>query len=243
MGKVIRFLECVKMAIEELRQQPPPVIPSEKSSVPRRKLEAYRTFNTQPKATDVYEKGLVLPEEQSRPGNLLDPIHKYCVIDESSSKELATEAVRFAAACLNERVNGTIHFGVVGKWDCIEEMQAGEILGMHIDKKQCDVAVTDEIYRSFFPDQIDVAHSCIREPVYIPVIEKDAAGVTLFVVEVDVIPHSEVVAETAFFLKPHQGESVLLFRYIQGHAVSVEGEDLLKFMDFKKKTLRAAQRK
>ena len=235
MGKVIRFLECVKMAIEELRQQPPPVIPSEKSSVPRRKLEAYRTFNTQPKATDVYEKGLVLPEEQSRPGNLLDPIHKYCVIDESSSKELATEAVRFAAACLNERVNGTIHFGVVGKWDCIEEMQAGEILGMHIDKKQCDVAVTDEIYRSFFPDQIDVAHSCIREPVYIPVIEKDAAGVTLFVVEVDVIPHSEVVAETAFFLKPHQGESVLLFRYIQGHAVSVEGEDLLKFMDFKKK--------
>lgn len=152
MGKVIRFMECVKLAREELRKAPPEVVPSEKQFVSRsRKLETSRAFDTQPQTTDVYEKGLVLPEEQSRPGNLLDPIHKYCIINANNSKELATEATRFAAACLNERVNGTIHFGVVGKSDSTEELQAGEIIGMHIVKRQCELTITDEIYRSIFP--------------------------------------------------------------------------------------------
>jgi hypothetical protein len=57
---------------------------------------------------------------------------------------LATEAIQFAAACMNERVNGTIHFGVVGKYDAkrtssSKSPQPGEIIGLKLDKEQCEV--------------------------------------------------------------------------------------------------------
>ena len=236
-GKVILLMECIKLARGELNTKLKNKQTSAhdlwKEQPTRRQLETCRAFDTVPKATDVYEKGFALPEEQLRPGNLLEPIHKYCVVKDNDTTALATTAIRFAAACLNERVNGTIHFGVATKADRAGSMP-GEIVGMVVDRAQCSLAVTDEIYRSFFADQIDVALSCIREPVCIAVVEKDVADLSLMVVEVDVVPRSEVVMEQAFFLKHSNGEKASLYRYIQGNAEAVDGKDLLDFMEHKK---------
>ena len=233
MGKRIRLMDAVKGAIEEL-QKPPEIVVREKKPKTRRKLETFREFDTRPKATDVYEKGHVLAEEQSRPGYLLEPIHKYRMVPARELGTLATEAIQFAAACMNERVNGTIHFGVVGKYDSKRASQAGEIIGFSLDKQHCEVAITDEIYRAFYDDQREVALKCIRDPVYIPVVGQDAASAELFVVEVDVVPHSDVVTNEAFFLKPAAGKRTALYRYVDGAPTEVSERELLEFMEFKK---------
>ncbi|KAK7107827.1 sterile alpha motif domain-containing protein 9-like [Littorina saxatilis] len=234
MGKRIRLMDAVKGAIAEL-QKPPEIAIRPKKPKPRRKLETFRAFDTRPRATDVYEKGHVLPEEQSRPGYLLEPLHKYRLIQANDLATLASEAVQFAAACMNERVNGTIHFGVLGKCDCQRASQAGEIVGFPLNKQQCELAVTDEIYRAFFDEQREVALKSIRDPVYIPVVSQEAASAEIFVVEVDVIPHSEVVGNEAFFLKPASGkQGTALFRYIDGGPTEVFNKELLDFMNCKK---------
>ncbi|XP_076444627.1 sterile alpha motif domain-containing protein 9-like [Babylonia areolata] len=237
MGKIMKIMECVKRTLEELCKQPSPSVPDSTPPISPRKLETYRAFDTQPKRSDVYEKGHVLPNESLRPGgNLLEPLHKYRIISTCDPAALAKETVTFAAACMNERVNGTIHFGVRGRQDCGPKEIAGEIVGMQVNETQYNLAVTDEIYSSFFPDQVDVALACIREVVCIPILHKDDADRCLSVVEVDVVPRTELVTDKTFYLKPHQDRNARpkLFRYMQGNATEIEGKDLSDFLDYKK---------
>nr|KAG5704844.1 hypothetical protein BaRGS_001315 [Batillaria attramentaria] len=234
MGKRLRLMEAIKEALTDLQKPLQNTVREKKVRQPK-KLETYRPFDTRPRSTDVYEKGCVLQEEQSRPGYLLQPIHKYHVIGGDEVSKLATETMRFAAACMNERVNGTIHFGVKSRFDPTHSLRAGEIVGLPINKEQCEVAVTEEIYRAFFADQREAALKCIRNPVYIPVVGKEVAANELFVVEVDVVPHSDVVSEDAFFLQPVIGKNAVLLKYTDGAPVEVRGKDLEDFMKFKKK--------
>ena len=234
MGRRIRLMDAIKGAIAQV-QKPPEITVHDKEKKPktRKKLETFRAFDRRSKATDVYEKGHVLPEEQSRPGYLLEPIHKYSLVETEDA--LAVEAAQFAAACMNERVNGTIHFGVVGKYDSRASSHAGEIVGLQIDKQLCEVAVTDEIYRAFYPEQREIAINCIRDPVYIPVVGQEAASAELFVVEVDVVPHSAAVGNEAFFINPRgRKEEIVLLRYVNGAPTEITGKEQMEFMDFKK---------
>ena len=241
MGKRLKFLRIISEALEEL-QKPPEIVMREKSKPATRKLETYRAFDTRPRPTDVYEKGHVLPEEQSRPGFLLQPLHKYCILKKGDRiEQLAHEAIQFAAACMNERVNGTIHFGVVTKSDPDRKHAAGEIVGLRVAKQKCEFAITEEVYRAFFSDQREVAIKCVRDPVFIPVVGKDVSEADLFVVEVDVIPHSSLVANEAFFLSPATGKHSLLFRHTNGLTTAIEGQELHAFMNVRKQL--TAQRK
>lgn len=240
MGQRIRLMDIIKATIVEL-QKPPEVAVQEKKPKIHRKLETFRRFDYRVKATDVYEKGHVLPEEQSRPGYLLQPVHKYRTADYGQIATLAEEAIQFAAACMNERVNGTIHFGVVGKYDAESDSQAGQIVGIQVDKQQCEVAITEEIYQAFFDDQREMALQCIRDPVYIPVVGEDIASAQLFVVEIDVVPHSAVVLKEAFFLKPikkDKTKSPVLFRFIDGAPTKVTGKEFMQFMEAKERQTR-----
>ena len=234
MGKRLKFVRTKSEALEELQKAPETVL-REKSKPVRRKLETYRDFDTRPGPTAVYEKGHVLPEEQSRPGYPLQPLHKYRILKKGEGiSQLAQEAVQFAAACMNERVNGTIHFGVAAKSDPTRKHAAGEIVGMRVSRQVCEFAITEEIYRAFFPDQREVAIKCVRDPVFVPVVGKDVGEADLVVVEVDVVPHSSLVADEAFFLSPVTGKHSLLFRYVNDATTAVEGQDLHEFMRVRK---------
>ncbi|XP_070204023.1 sterile alpha motif domain-containing protein 9-like [Littorina saxatilis] len=235
LGKRLKVLKARNEAVEELKK-PPGRLGRETSGPVTQKLETYRSFDSRPCPRDVYEKGHVLPEEQSRPGHLLEPLHKYCSSRRGTdTNRLAQEAVQFAAACMNERVNGTIHFGVAGKFevDTAGKLPAGGILGVRIDKQKCEFAITEEIYRGFPPDQREVAIKCIRDPVFVPVVGKGVSDKDLYVVEVDIIPQSSLVANDAFFLTPVTGKHSHLYRYVNGSVVSVEAHDIYEFMRVK----------
>ncbi|XP_076466731.1 sterile alpha motif domain-containing protein 9-like [Babylonia areolata] len=237
MGQRIRLMASIKATIAEL-QKPPELSVQERRPRSPRKLETFRQFDRRVKATDVYEKGHILPDEQSRPGYLLQPVHKYMAAGSTQHCTLAELVVQFSAACMNERVNGTIHFGVAGKYDAEPSCRAGEIVGIQVDKQQCEVAITEEIYRAFFEDQREMALQCIRDPVYIPVVGEGLASAQLFVVEVDVVPHSTSVLKEAFFLncsRNTKDKSPVLFRYIDGAPTRVTDKELMEFMEVKER--------
>ncbi|XP_076444629.1 sterile alpha motif domain-containing protein 9-like [Babylonia areolata] len=241
MGKRLKLRKAIGEVLQEL-QKPPEVVINDKIRAGVRKLETFRDFDTRSGSMDVYVKGHVLPDEQSRPGFPLHAIHKYYILKKGENEtKLAQEAVQFAAACMNERVNGTFHVGVAGKYDAAPAYAAGQIIGLSLDRQKCEFAVTEEIYRAFFPDQRQIAIKCIRDPVFVPVVEKGTSGQHLFVVEIDVVPHSSLVEHEAFFLSPVSGKHSLFFRYTDGAAKAAEGQDLLEFMSHRKQL--TAQRK
>lgn len=117
--------------------------------------------------------------------------------------KLITEIVKFASACLNSRVNGTIFFGVgdsVGK-----EYMHGEIVG-------CKITEVDDDTRNAYTDQLkdailnsgafhskiaDTAFHCISEPKFVEV-EIPNELVPHYVIEVDVEPASEICKDRYF---------------------------------------------
>ena len=231
-GHRLKVAKAVKLTLEELKKNLEAASRQIKLDS-RSKLETYREFDARPKPHDVYEKGFFLPDEQSRPNSLLQPIHRYYMNE--NVQDFATQTIRFAAACMNDRANGTIHFGVTTHFESSSDCQGGKIVGVPVNKQQFELAVTDEIYRAFYDDQREIALMCIRDPVYIPVINKDGVAEELYVVEVDVVPKSSVVNTEVFFLKPSTGRRSLLLRYIDGAATEVNAEEQKSFMELRRK--------
>lgn len=87
-----------------------------------------------------YVKNQVLPPETSI-ANLITPCHEYKSFSIAADLDrprllakLRYETFRFAAACLNMRTNGTIHFGIM---DSVEDkgFTHGQIVGIPIRNK------------------------------------------------------------------------------------------------------------
>lgn len=161
-----------------------------------------------------------LPDLQTRPGNLLSPFHYYFLIEEGSVNierdisVISKEVVNFGCACLNERVNGTIHIGV---------SPSGIIHGIHLSQQNKDSIgrrITDCIMKSFQCHQQSTALNCIRPPQFVEV--ACAGNETLYVVEVDVLPCSRIVEEQAFFVKSavKGGQQNNLLRYNNGIVIA-----------------------
>uniref|UniRef100_A0A0E9P949 Uncharacterized protein n=1 Tax=Anguilla anguilla TaxID=7936 RepID=A0A0E9P949_ANGAN len=74
-------------------------------------------------------------------------------------KKFTDEVIRFAAACMNSRTNGTVHFGVGHLPDFIH----GQILGVVVQDKE---AFVNGLHRAvdghFEHKHIDVAKKCIK---------------------------------------------------------------------------------
>ncbi|XP_078604362.1 sterile alpha motif domain-containing protein 9-like isoform X2 [Branchiostoma floridae x Branchiostoma japonicum] len=103
-----------------------------------------------------------------------------------------SETLRFACGCLNERTNGTIHFGV---------SDHGEIVGVEISstqiQKYCDwLSDAKEKMFEISLQQREAAKHCIRQPKFVPVARN--GGQDLHVLEVDVVPSSEYCKNVMF---------------------------------------------
>ncbi|XP_068094566.1 sterile alpha motif domain-containing protein 9-like [Hyperolius riggenbachi] len=144
-----------------------------------------------------YTQHYKLPPE-SGTSNYIDPVHEYKEFTntESASVEdkkmkFCNEVFRFAAACMNARTNGTIHFGVRDK-------PHGDIIGVHIENCETYVSYIDQMMSKYFEEkQLHLAKQCIRPPRFIPVLCQDNTKSNLDVVEVDVVPeyaycHSQI---------------------------------------------------
>ncbi|XP_078519890.1 sterile alpha motif domain-containing protein 9-like [Lissotriton helveticus] len=138
--------------------------------------------------------------------NFIDPVHEFKLFANTGNAtedelkiKFCNETFRFAAACLNSRTNGTIHFGVRDK-------PHGEIVGVAIENKGLIIDWFNQMFMHYFDvkngdnqSQLEDAKKCIRAPRFVDVLKKNDITSNKFVIEVDVVPKYSTVQGKTFF--------------------------------------------
>ncbi|XP_075127865.1 sterile alpha motif domain-containing protein 9-like isoform X2 [Leptodactylus fuscus] len=138
-----------------------------------------------------YPKNHLLPSE-SGTSNYIDPIHEYKgfnniegIEEEKIKMKFCNEVFKFAAACMNARTNGTIHFGVL-------DDPHGQIIGVPVDNSETYVKYINDMMKKYFrKNQLHIAKKCIRPPRFVSVLRDyntNSEHSDLVVIEVDVVP-------------------------------------------------------
>ncbi|KAJ8312177.1 LOW QUALITY PROTEIN: hypothetical protein KUTeg_009550 [Tegillarca granosa] len=176
------------------------------------------------------EKVQSLTSNQSRVKNLIDPVHRFILPKNAEEEEILncflTETVKFGAACMNERTNGTIHFGIVGSTENEDNYNAGKIVGIHVNK----ISFQNQY---FFPDQQSKALSCIRPAKFIEVTTSVGKSDILHVIEVDVVPSFRIINGESFFLKLLDGnekDSCRFYRYSENGPALQNHKNIAEYM-------------
>ena len=157
-----------------------------------------------------YNKGFILDCWETGAKDLIKPAHEFKLFrtgvnnpEDNSIKKFAFETLRFACGCLNERTNGTIHFGVA---DEVEGQtlgyQAREIVGSCVtNKPRYSDKLKEFVGKCFVGDSKGIVLNCIRTPVFIPVISRDPDSGAKLVIEVDIEPSYSLCAGEYFLAK------------------------------------------
>lgn len=153
--------------------------------------EAYRyRINT---CLDIPESGAL---------DLIEPCHEFKayintgnITKEAKIKKFTDEVMRFAAACMNSRTNGTIHFGIGD----LPDFTHGQILGFSVeDKESFGKALHDMIEGHFEHKHVSAAKKCIKPPRFIEVLQSDMTSSETYVMEVDVEPTFSLCEENCY---------------------------------------------
>ena len=144
-----------------------------------------------------YTQGFIFDCWETGPRDMIVPIHEYKILqtgpntcEDDILERFGFETVRFACALLNERMNGTIHFGVADE----KETQAcgyypREIVGTQVKEESLySKKLTELISRHFVGSSKSIVHRCIRPPVFIPVrgLPTEEGSGDRVVIEVDI---------------------------------------------------------
>ncbi|XP_077977628.1 sterile alpha motif domain-containing protein 9-like [Glandiceps talaboti] len=195
--------------------------------------------------TYVYRR--VLDVIETGPKDLMQPVHEYKQFTDYGKYEriyrsfkFTRETLRFACACLNDRSNGTIHFGIADNKS--GHYVHGEILGFEVaDKTEYEEDLNNSITRGFEKREIvDIVRKCVRPPRFIPVTNFGSKK-KKYAIEVDIVPHSTYCANNAFFVKLPRDpteqknqkrnlEQAALYRRIGSSSVKIEGQEMQDFI-------------
>ncbi|KAK2839426.1 hypothetical protein Q5P01_013166 [Channa striata] len=126
----------------------------------------------------------ILDVTESGPLNLIEPCHEYKAFinttDETRMIKFTSEVIRFGAACMNSRTNGTIHFGIGDKPDFTH----GQVLGVVVEDKEAYVdKLKSAIYRYFEQNRKQDAETCIKPPRFVEVLSRDTTSYNRYVIE------------------------------------------------------------
>ncbi|XP_077867470.1 sterile alpha motif domain-containing protein 9-like [Saccoglossus kowalevskii] len=169
-------------------------------------LKQLRLFNREVENFS-YTKNKVIDAIETGVKNLTQVVHEfkqftsYIRKDDKERKwKFVWETLRFAAACLNDRTNGTIHFGIADNKS--NHYQHGQILGVEVkDKAEYGDELDYYICKCFKDTEYkNSARLCIRPPQYVPVFDKGNLE-QCYVVEVDIVPNIAHTKGKAFFIK------------------------------------------
>ncbi len=144
-----------------------------------------------------YRENSILDVTESGPKDLIQPCHEFKAFTNTAEKDRMKkykyEVIRFAAACMNSRTNGTIHFGVVDK-------PHGQIVGISVQNTdEFDVQQSHAIEKHFkWEKQVQIAKRCIKPPRFVEVLKADMTSAGKSVIEVDIEPSSIVCQEVYF---------------------------------------------
>lgn len=180
------------------------------------KIQRHRGFKKHPDNVK-YRQGHVFSQPESD-GTLSGTCIEYkaffdCVNNSKQNvlNKFIFEVLPFACACLNKRQNGIIYFGVADskqKKNEFENYKHGEIVGFRIDEigLNCKHMYTDKLregIKNFFhPSVASIAKNCISNPKFIVV-----EGTNLYVMEVEIEPHSIFCGSSFFKINPNSIEN------------------------------------
>ena len=210
--KLIRYFKSLLTAADECGKNvniPPPTDLPKLSVHGALSNQTLRPFGDSEFEGRYYNEGWVLPAWESGSKDLISPVHEFKLLrrfdkssDEDTIKKFLNETVRFGCACLNERTNGTIHFGVA---DEVAKQARGhhprEIVGTSVtDKPKYNSMLVEYIRKCFEGASKSIVLNCIRPPVFIPVKEKAAKEPfsDKVVIEVDIVPSFSYCANQTF---------------------------------------------
>ncbi|NWV14975.1 SAM9L protein, partial [Ptilonorhynchus violaceus] len=131
----------------------------------------------------------ILNVPETGASNLMDPAHEFKLFTNTENAledeimiKFSNEVFRFAAACMNSRTNGTIHFGV-------HDNPHGKIEGIKVTNKEAYVDHFNVHIEKYFNEPYtSIAKSCIRPPRFVEVLLQNGTPSHLFVIEIDVVP-------------------------------------------------------
>ncbi|TKS67627.1 Sterile alpha motif domain-containing protein 9 [Collichthys lucidus] len=138
----------------------------------------------------------ILDITESGASDLIEPCHEYKAFinttDETKMSKFTAEVIRFAAACMNSRTNGTIHFGIGDK-------PHGEVLGVAVgDKEAYAKELKSAIDSHFEHKHKQAAQICIKPPRFVEVLKKIMTSTDKCVIEVDIVPDSSICEENVY---------------------------------------------
>uniref|UniRef100_A0A4W6DK38 Schlafen AlbA-2 domain-containing protein n=1 Tax=Lates calcarifer TaxID=8187 RepID=A0A4W6DK38_LATCA len=142
----------------------------------------------------------VIDTTESGTLDMIEPCHEFkaytSVTDKNTESNLIDEVIRFGAACMNSRTNGTIHFGIGDKHS---ELIHGQVLGVVIkDKEDLAKKLKSAIDGYFFDKDKQSAHRCIKPPRFVGVLNRNRTSSDKCVIEVDIVPDSTICKENNY---------------------------------------------
>lgn len=204
--------------------------------------ETFRKFGCTVRESFYYRLKSALICDKARLSSLLQPIHKF--VNEKADLQgipdwIANSAMPFIAACLNERTNGTIHFGI--RQIPSENGVQGTVFGIPIEKNRIVRRFYAVLQSTFYDDDYESVCKCVFQPQFIPVIGSKNSKENLFVVEIDVNPSSLFTGENVFFTRQKTGDDrktkLMFFRLDKCSNEPTLGndKDIRKYIEMKSK--------
>lgn len=146
-----------------------------------------------------YTESSILDVTESGASDLIEPCHEYkaftSTTEETKMKKFTSEVIRFAAACMNSRTNGTIHFGIGDK----PEFTHGQVLGVVVEDTEAFAnELKSAIDRYFEYKHKQAAQTCIKPPRFVEVLNKNTTLSDKCVIEVDVVPETTICKENGY---------------------------------------------
>ncbi|XP_067297384.1 sterile alpha motif domain-containing protein 9-like [Pseudorasbora parva] len=156
-----------------------------------------RPFDESSTTFEYVQNGILPPE--TGPSNLIDPLHEYKLmantehaLEENVFKKFRDETFWFAAACMNSRTNGTIHFGVGDE----PLYKHGQIIGIEVPSQSKYIEEFYKGLKEHFKVNTNIAIACIRPPKFVKVKCPDKDR---WVIEIDVVPKYKFTKNTLFY--------------------------------------------
>uniref|UniRef100_A0A671XRX4 SAM domain-containing protein n=1 Tax=Sparus aurata TaxID=8175 RepID=A0A671XRX4_SPAAU len=146
-----------------------------------------------------YMESSILDITESGASNFIEPCHEYKAFinttDDKKMNKFICEVIRFAAACMNSRTNGTIHFGIGDK----PLYTHGQVLGVVVEDKEAYAIKLKSAIDVYFEDNHNqTAQNCIKPPRFVSVLNKNMTSSDKCVIEVDIVPESRICAENIY---------------------------------------------
>ncbi|KAM7380916.1 hypothetical protein PAMP_004185 [Pampus punctatissimus] len=146
-----------------------------------------------------YVESSILDITESGASDLIEPCHEYKAFinttDKTKMSKFTDEVIRFAAACMNSRTNGTIHFGIGDK----PNYTHGQVLGVSVEDKE---AYANELKSSidgyFEHKHKQAAQKCIKAPRFVGVLNRNKTSSDKCVIEVDIVPEFLICDENIY---------------------------------------------